>query len=170
MAENDQSEVDQLHIELEGKRVELDEALRKLAEMEMTLEEVKKSIRLQVLEAKEEVRERTEKLLDEMRAQKESMRSEYMEALTKKDEEIAQLQRRLADGISRSSPAAESGTVATPVRDGTEGDSIPETDSGQPAASCRDRGRSYQRTECCKCNDGLEFAEATKIHRRESER
>ena len=55
------------------------------AETERVLDEERKSVRLQILEAREEVRQKAEVTLDEMRSQRERMRGEFSDTFQKKD-------------------------------------------------------------------------------------
>jgi vacuolar-type H+-ATPase subunit I/STV1 len=70
MSREDESDIDAL-------RSKLDEVVKRLAEVEEAPQRERQSVRLQVLEAKEEVQERTERTLDEIRAEKERIHKEF---------------------------------------------------------------------------------------------
>lgn len=64
-------------------------------EMEAALEEERRHCRLKVLETKEEVRDRAERTLDDLRAERERLHREFEHGLAAKDAEIANLRNQL---------------------------------------------------------------------------
>ena len=95
MSRENKMEVDSLRRKLEEQSLQLQEDLHKVSEAERALEEERKSVRLQILEAREEVRQRAEITLDELRSERERMRTEFGDALGKKDEELHELKRHM---------------------------------------------------------------------------
>ena len=102
-----EGEVESLRRQVEEQKIQLEEALQRVSQLEKELEEERKSVRLQVLEAKEEVRDRTEKTLDDVRVHQERMRNEYTEMLAKRDSQIEELVRKLEDAREIAPPLEE---------------------------------------------------------------
>ncbi|XP_062520952.1 capping protein inhibiting regulator of actin dynamics-like [Corticium candelabrum] len=102
-----EGEVESLRRQVEEQKIQLEEALQRVSQLEKELEEERKSVRLQVLEAKEEVRDRTEKTLDDVRAHQERMRNEYTEMLAKRDSQIEELVQKLEDAREIAPPLEE---------------------------------------------------------------